>query len=73
MSSVTATSFDGNTEKIFQVIKKFGKIKHTSLLQKCWRYASAEDLGNIMKTLVEAGEIHQFMDDKNARWYQRKE
>lgn len=71
LSSVTATSFNGNTDKIFHIVKKHGQIKHSELLRKCWRYTSAEELGEIMRTLVESGELECFMDTTNAKWYKR--
>ena len=69
LESVTSNSFGGNTEKIFKIIKRFGKIKHQELLRKCWRYANASDLSEIMKTLTESGEVEQFLDKENKRWY----
>jgi hypothetical protein len=71
IASVTATSFGGNTDKIFHIIKKFGQLRHMDLLKKCWRYTTAEELSEIMRTLTESGEIECFMDKNNAKWYKR--
>ena len=73
MESVTATSFGGNTDKIFQMIRKFRNISHTSLLQKCWRYATATELAEMTSTLVDSGEVTQYLDNHNNRWYRRKD
>lgn len=71
MSSVVSTSFNGNTEKIFEIVKKHGTITHTELLRKSWRYTNAEELNEIMKTLVESGELKMSVTEKNARVYSR--
>jgi len=73
MESVTSTTLGGNADKVYQIVKKFRKIKHSDLLQKCWRYASASEFQEIMKTLVESKEILESIDSKNQRWYMRKE
>ena len=73
MESVTSTSFGGNTDKVFQIVKKFRRLSHADLLQKCWRYATATEIAEMIKTLVESGEIKQQLDSKNQRWYIRKE
>lgn len=73
MESVTSTSFGGNTDKIFQIIKKFRKISHSDLLQKCWRYATATEISEMIKTLLESGEIKEWLDNKNQKYYLRKE
>lgn len=73
MESVTSTSFGGNTDKIFHIIKKFGTISHANLLQKTWRYTTASEISEIMNTLVESGEIVVELDKNNLRWYKRKE
>lgn len=73
MESVTSTSFGGNTDKIFHIIKKFKKISHADLLQKCWRYATATELNEMTDTLVTSGEIKIWLDAKNIKHYLRKE
>ena len=73
MESVTSTSLGGNADKVFQIVKKFRKIKHSDLLQKCWRYAVATDFQEIIRTLLESKEIVEFVDKQNQRWYMRKE
>ena len=72
MESVTSTSVGGDTEKVLTIIRKFVKISHSDLLRKCWRYASAMELGEMVKTLTESKEIAMFLDDKNIRWYKVK-
>lgn len=73
MESVVSTSFGGNTDKIFHMIKKFRDISHVELLGKCWRYSTATEMAEIMKTLVESGEIIEYLDKNNLKRYKRKE
>lgn len=69
-----ASSIGGeNTNKLLQIIKRFSPIQHSNLLQKCWRYASAEEAGGMINTLLESGEIEMSLDNRNARIYKRKE
>ena len=72
LESVTSTVVGGDTEKVLTIIRKFRQISHSDLLRKCWRYASAMELGEMMKTLTESNEIEMFLDKKNARWYKVK-
>lgn len=72
MESVTSTNVGGDTEKVLTIIRKFRNISHSDLLRKCWRYASAAELAEMMKTLTESKEIEMYMDSKNARWYKVK-
>ncbi len=73
LESVVSTSFGGNTDKIFHIIKKYRKISHVDLLQKCWRYSNATEMAEIMKTLVESQEVEEYLDGHNHKWYRRKE
>ena len=73
LETVASSIFGGNTEKVLQVIKRFGSISHTELLKKCWRYASATEFNEMMNTLLTSGEIECFVDTNNAKWYKRKE
>ena len=72
MESVTSSEQGGSTEKILTVIKKFKSVGHSDLLRKCWRFASAVELNDMIATLVESKEIEMFLDKKNARWYKVK-
>ena len=72
MESVTSTPVGGDTEKVLTIIRKFRNISHSDLLRKCWRYASAMELGEMVKTLTESKEVECFLDKKNARWYKVK-
>lgn len=73
LETVASSEFGGNTEKVLQVIKRFGNISHMELLKKCWRYASATEFNEMMNTLLTSGEIECYLDKTNARWYKRKE
>ncbi len=72
MESVTSTPVGGDTEKVLTIIKKFRNVSHSDLLRKCWRYASAQELSEMIKTLTESKEIDMFLDKHNARWYKAK-
>ena len=72
LDSVTSTIVGGSTERILTIIKKFGDISHKDLLGKCWRSASAADLSEMMKTLVESAEVEAFIGKDNTRWYKAK-
>lgn len=72
MESVTSSVIGGDTERVLNIIRKFGNITHSDLLRKCWRYASAAELAEMMKTLTESKEVVMFLDKKNARWYKMK-
>lgn len=69
MASVTSTNFGGTTEKVFSLIKKHGTIKHSDLLKKCWRYANATEFCEMMRTLLESGEVRETLDGNNKRVY----
>lgn len=69
-----ASSIGGeNTNKLLQIIKRFSPIQHSDLLKKCWRYASAEEAGGMIDTLIQSGEIDVELNSKNTRVYKRKE
>lgn len=74
IASVAATVIGGETEKVYEMIKKAGKIKHTDLLRKSWRLTGgAKELNEMIKTLVESGEIKQTLADNNrTRIYEIK-
>ena len=72
LESVTSSDIGGDTEKVLMIIKKFGRIQHTNLLRKCWRYADAMAFGAMITTLLESGEIEMFLDKQNTRWYKVK-
>lgn len=73
MESVTSTSFGGNTDKIFHIVKKFSPIAHSELLKKCWRFATAEELSEMMRTLVESKELDSYLGEGNVMMYKRKD
>ena len=73
LETVASSISGGNTEKVLQVIKRFGEISHSNLLKKCWRYASATEFNEMMKTLLDSGEIDFFLDQNNTKVYKRKE
>ncbi len=73
MESVVSTSFGGNTDKIFHIIKKYRDISHVDLLQKVWRYSTATEMAEIMRTLVDSGEVTEYLDKANNKRYKRKE
>lgn len=73
LEMVASSISGGNTEKVLQIVKRFGNISHADLLKKCWRYASAAEFSEMMKTLVESGEVNMELDKHNTKIYKRKE
>jgi len=72
MESVVSSSFGGNTDKVFHIIKKYRDISHTELLQKCWRFCTAQEIAEIMRILVESCEVEEYLNKDNMKWYRRK-
>lgn len=70
LASVVASAVGGETEKVFDMIRREGKILHTELLRKCWRTVKAVELNEIVKTLIDSGEIEEIVaTDNRSRWY----
>lgn len=65
VASVVANPIGGDTEKILDIIKRAGTIKHSELLRKCWRFASADVVSQMVKTLVESKEIKSELEKDN--------
>ena len=73
VAHITTTELGGATEAIYEIIKKAGKIQHTELLHKCWRETDAKGLADIIRTLIESGEIEQVLSgDNRTRSYKVK-
>lgn len=74
ISSVVASSVGGDTERILELIQRTGKIKHSDLLRKCWRFATAQDVSVIIRTLIESNEIDEVVaSDRKTRIYRIRE
>jgi hypothetical protein len=73
LDSVASSEEGGETERLLIMINRLGKVKHSELLRRSWRTASSANFSEMIKTLVESGEIDMFTDHKNARWYKRKD
>lgn len=74
ISSVVSSSVGGDTERVLELIKRHRRIKHSELLRKCWRFATAQDVSSIIRTLVESNEIDERMaSDNKTRIYIIKE
>lgn len=70
ISSVATNIFGETTEKLFEIIRKHGKISHSDLLRKCWRFAKASEINEMLQTLIEGGEITQVLStDNKTRFY----
>src|SRR3990167_9982057 len=65
LASVTATETGSVTEKILGIVRREEKITHTDLLRKCWRFASAVELAEHVKTLVDSKELVEIFDGRN--------
>ena len=71
MDTIFTTQTGSIAEKIFSVIKRKESISHTDLLQKCWRLANAQEVGMIIRTLIEGGEIEEEIEGRK-RIYKAK-
>lgn len=65
LESVTATETGSVTERILNLIRREGKINHSELLKHCWRFASALEMSEYLKTLLESKELIESFDGKN--------
>ena len=75
IASVVANTIGGDTERVLELIKRApgGKIKHSDLLRKCWRFATAEGVNQMIRTLVESKEVSEHLtSDNRTRLYQVK-
>ena len=66
---IASSAFGGDTERVFKIIQRHGKIHHSELLRKCWRFANAQELALMVRTLVESKEIDEKVEG-NARSYE---
>ena len=69
LDTLLTTEIGKVTERIYGIIKKHISIKHTELLRKCWRLASAPDFQIHMRTLLENGMVKEVVSDKGGREY----
>jgi hypothetical protein len=70
LSSMINTEVGDVTERILELIRKHGRLAHTEILRKCWRYADSQQISLLIKTLLESGEITETLsDDNRARYY----
>lgn len=73
IASVVATAVGGDTEKVLTTIKKCPMIMHSDLLRKCWRFATAEGVSQMLRTLIEAREVEEVLGkDNRTRFYKVK-
>lgn len=59
VSKIGTTESGSLTEKVLNHIIRTPGITHSHLLRKCWRFASAQDLTAIIRTLIDSGEIDE--------------
>jgi hypothetical protein len=69
MNSITSNETGGYTEKILTLVYRHKRIKHSELLRRCWRFATAQEMSILIRTLVESGEIGETVDKENIRYY----
>ena len=69
VASVTATETGSITEKILNLVRREGKITHSALLKHCWRFSSALEMSEHLKTLLESKELEESFDG-NSRCYE---
>ena len=59
VSTIGTTETGSLTERILNHIIRTPNIDHSRLLRRCWRFASAQDLTAIIRTLIDSGEIDE--------------
>ena len=65
VTKIGTTEAGSLTEKVLGHISKAPGIIYSNLLRKCWRFASAQDLSAIIRTLIDSGEIDEVISGKN--------
>jgi len=71
ITSVSATGVGGDIAKILAIVKAEGKILHSDLLRKCWRFATSAELSLMIRTLIESKEMTEVMEDGGkSRYYE---
>ena len=68
MNKIGTTDEGRAREKVLSLIIRAGTITHTRLLQKCWRFANAQELAMIIRTLMEGGEIQELVEGKKREY-----
>lgn len=63
-ATVSTSTASSSTEKVLDVIRRYKRIEHSTLLQKCWRFTSAQDMQLIIQTLVEGKQIKESIDGR---------
>lgn len=71
VSKIGTTETGSLTEKVLGSISRSPGIDYSTLLRKCWRFASAQDLAMIIRTLIDSGEIDEKISG-NLRTYKIK-
>ena len=56
-SSISMNASGSMTEKVFDIIRKHKGIDHSRLLRKCWRFAKATEINEIISLLLDSKEI----------------
>lgn len=59
VSRIGTTEAGSITERVLSYITNAPNIGHSILLRKCWRFASAQELTGIIRTLIDSGEIDE--------------
>ncbi len=59
VSKIGTTESGSLTERVLNHINRTPDIDHSRLLRRCWRFASAQDLTAIIRTLIDSGEIDE--------------
>ena len=59
VSKIGTTESGSLTERVLNHISRSPDITHSRLLRKCWRFASAQDLTAIIRTLIDSGEVDE--------------
>ena len=64
VTKIGTTETGSLTERVLNTIIRTPNISYSNLLRKCWRFASAQDLSVIIRTLIDSGEIDEKISGK---------
>ncbi len=71
VTRIGTTETGSLTERVLNTIVRAPNIAYSILLRKCWRFASAQDLSVIIRTLIDSGEIEESISGKNRVYKMR--
>ena len=67
IASVMTSDIGNAIERVLTVIKRSGKISHSDLISKTWRMGNSKEITDLVRTLIEGGEIEETFTDGSNR------